>query len=179
MNVNIDVMKKITQEFKDLEKNPIAEVGVSVGLVNEHNIFVWKCTLMGPNDSIYSGGLFYLIIKFPEDYPKKPPEVCFETPIYHVNINPRKSGSESLGHVCISTLNWWNEKTKMREVLTNIFGLFYMHNPDSPYGLDRAEEYKTKRELYDEKARFFTKKYADIKLDKRIVFDEKWDFTYP
>ena len=137
----------------------------------------------GPKDTSYRGGIFILIITFPRDYPKHAPEVCFKTPIYHVNVNPQKSnqpGGEPLGHVCISTLNWWKPEYKMREVLTNIFGLFYMANPDSPYGLDRANELRYKRALHEEKIKAFTKKYADPRyanIDKQYY--DSWDFSYP
>ena len=88
MNMNkLKAMKKIKQEFKELNSDPISNIGVTIGLPNEDNIFEWQCSLLGPKDTSYSGGLFFLRVNFPEDYPEKPPEVCFKTPIYHVNIN--------------------------------------------------------------------------------------------
>ena len=88
---------------------------------------------------------FFLKVIFPTNYPNNPPSIFSLTPIYHVNVNPKAptfAGAESLGHVCISTLNWWKPEYTMREVLTNIFALFYLGNPDSPYGLDRADEFR-------------------------------------
>ena len=178
----ITAMKRIKEEYKELTSRPIGNIGVTVGLVKEDNIFEWRCTLIGPKDTSYSGGVFFLNIKFPDDYPESAPEVSFKTPIYHVNINPKKSKivgakTESLGHVCISTLNWWKPHYKIKEVLTNIFGLFYMANPDSPYGLERAEEFKKNKELHEQKIKYFTKKYADPKKSKKD-YEDDWDFTY-
>lgn len=52
---------------------------------------------MGPGDSPYSGGVFFLAIHFPTDYPFKPPKVNFTTRIYHPNIN-------SNGSICLDIL---------------------------------------------------------------------------
>ena len=104
------------------------------------------------------------------------------TPIYHVNVNPRVprfAGAESLGHVCISTLNWWKPEYTMREVLTNIFALFYLGNPQSPYGLDRANEFTNERAVYEEKVKMFTRKYADpMKNQQYFDTSKDWDFSF-
>ena len=177
----VESMKKIRAEFEQINRSPNPNIGVTVGLEDENDIFRWRATLSGPKDSSYKGGVFILDIIFPENYPKHPPEVCFRTPIYHVNVNPMKSnmkGAEPLGHVCISTLNWWKPEYNMNEVLTNIFGLFYMANPDSPYGLDRAKEFKENRPLYEEKVAFFTQKYAKpekCNIEKQY---DSWDFSF-
>ena len=173
-------LERITEEFKDLTANPISNCGVTVGLVN-NDYTKWQATLIGPKDTSYVGGLFKLNINFPSDYPNKAPEVCFITPIYHMNVNPRAprsagEGVESLGHVCISTLNWWKPEYRIREVLTNIFALFYMANPESPYGLDRAEEFLENRAVYEEKAKHFTKKYANPMANITIEPNKDWDF---
>ena len=175
----INTMKIIKEEYEDLVKNPNSNLGITVGLINE-NLFEWKATLTGPRDSSYRGGLFILHIKFPDDYPVHAPEVVFKTPIYHVNVNPTKSnleGAEPLGHVCISTLNWWKPEYKMKEVLANIFGLFYMANPESPYGLDRANELRFNKALHEEKIKAFTRKYANPKkID--VEYNDSWDFNF-
>eukprot|EP00968_Pinguiococcus_pyrenoidosus_P022691 scaffold3340_cov255-Pinguiococcus_pyrenoidosus.AAC.11 len=54
-------------------------------------------TIMGPEDSPYAGGVFFLHIAFPADYPFKPPKVHFTTKIYHCNIN-------SNGGICLDIL---------------------------------------------------------------------------
>jgi ubiquitin-conjugating enzyme E2 D/E len=176
----IEAMKRIKEEFTEINNNPIANIGSTVGLPDEDNIFEWQCSLMGPKDTSYNGGVFFLSIKFPDNYPKKPPEVVFRTPIYHINVNPNKSnlqGAEPLGHVCISTLNWWKDESRIKQVLSDIFALFYMANPDSPYGLDRADEFRFNRALHEEKIRYFTKKYANPAIANRD-YDQSWDFSF-
>jgi len=77
----INALKKIKEEFNDLNHNPISNIGCVVSLPNEDNLFEWTATIVGPLDTSYKGGLFYLRIFFPENYPNSAPEVCFTTPI--------------------------------------------------------------------------------------------------
>ena len=168
----------IKQEFEDINRNPISSIGLTVGLLN--NIFEWQATLIGPHDSLYKNGLFILKIKFPDNFPQTPPEICFLTPIYHLNVNPyfpRNFGAEPLGHIFISILNNWKPEYKMREVLTNISSLFYLEDPYHAYGVERANEMKYNPSLHNEKIKYFTKKYADP--SKRHVFGNyDWDFSF-
>ena len=166
----------IKNEFNDLAQNPIAAIGVCVGMPNPNNPYEWRCTMIGPGDTSFAGGLFYLKIKFPCDYPNHAPEVLFVTPIYHVNVNHINQPGCPLGHICLSTLNFWNSEYRMREVLTNIFALFYMGNPDSPFGIDRQNEMLYHQDLFERKVKFFTQKYAAPNIGYKEY--SSWDFSY-
>ena len=173
-------LDRIIEEFKDLNRNPISNLGSIFRLVNENDYRLWIATMVGPKDTSYRFGLFYINVKFPEEYPIKPPEVYYLTPIYHLNVNPkapRSSEDIPLGHISLSTLSWWKPEYTMREVLINIYGLFYKANPDSSYGLARAEEYREDRAIYEEKIKHFTKKYANIKNSGfEYSRTEDWNF---
>uniref|UniRef100_A0A8C9TX91 E2 ubiquitin-conjugating enzyme n=1 Tax=Scleropages formosus TaxID=113540 RepID=A0A8C9TX91_SCLFO len=85
---------KTALELNDLARDPPAQC--SAGPVGD-DMFHWQATIMGPNDSPYQGGVFFLTIHFPTDYPFKPPKVAFTTRIYHPNIN-------SNGSICLDIL---------------------------------------------------------------------------
>ena len=173
-------LERLYKEFHDLHRNPICNCGITIGLVNENSYKDWKITMTGPKDSYYKDGLFFLNAHFPDNYPNEPPEVFFITPIYNLNVNPKapkNEGDESLGHICISTLNWWKPEYTMREVLHNIYLLFYCCNSTSGYGIERTKEYIENNEVYLEKAKYFTKKYAKFKYLVNYDKTVDWDFS--
>ena len=175
----MNAQQQIRKEYQEITRNPMAAIGFSVGLPDENNIFEWRCTLMGPQDSPYKGGLFYLKVLFPVDYPQTKPEVRFITPIYHVNVNDKQNYGDEidpLGHVCISTINNWKSTFTMKQVFADIFALFYLGNPKSPFSLDMKAEFENKKGLYDEKVKYFVKKYAAI--GKPYKEYKSWDFSF-
>ena len=154
-------LKRLKSEYTAINLKPIANIGCTVGLYEQDNFYKWRCTLLGPKDSPYKGGMFYLTLTFPKDYPKSAPEIRFFTRIYHLNICPYK---HSLGLVYPNFIKDWNPSTTPAEILSKIFAIFYIHNPDSPFGIKRAEEYLINKPLYEEKIKYFTKKYASSKI---------------
>ncbi|RAL06372.1 putative glutaryl-CoA dehydrogenase [Aspergillus ibericus CBS 121593] len=118
------------------------------------DLFHWQATIMGPGDSPYSGGVFFLNIHFPTDYPFKPPKVNFTTRIYHPNIN-------SNGSICLDILrDQWSPALTISKVLLSICSMLTDPNPDDPLVPEIAHVYKTDRPRYEATAREWTRKYA-------------------
>ncbi|KAE8358755.1 putative glutaryl-CoA dehydrogenase [Aspergillus caelatus] len=118
------------------------------------DLFHWQATIMGPGDSPYAGGVFFLTIHFPTDYPFKPPKVNFTTRIYHPNIN-------SNGSICLDILrDQWSPALTISKVLLSICSMLTDPNPDDPLVPEIAHVYKTDRARYEATAREWTRKYA-------------------
>ena len=152
----LQTMKYLKNEYTQLQNDPILSLGATVGLPNPSNIFHWNITLVGPQDTPYAGGMFFLTADFPETYPKTKPEIRFTNKIYHLNVR------ESDGHICISTLNQWVPNTPMVSVISAIFALFYEQNPLSPYSVSMAAQYKLRRGEFNKTAVEWTRKYAHM-----------------
>ena len=144
-------LKRINRELSNLQKDPPSNC--SAGPM-DLDLFKWQSTIMGPTDSPFSGGIFFLEIFFPSDYPFKPPKCRFITKIYHPNIN-------SNGGICLDILkNNWSPALTISKVLLSICSLLTDPNPDDPLVPEIANLYTTHREKYDNTAREWTRRYA-------------------
>ncbi|KAJ3244865.1 Ubiquitin-conjugating enzyme E2 4 [Chytriomyces hyalinus] len=112
-------------------------------------------TTQQQSDSPYSGGVFFLTIQFPTDYPFKPPKINFTTRIYHPNIN-------SNGSICLDILkDQWSPALTISKVLLSICSMLTDPNPDDPLVPEIAHLYKTDRAKYEASAKEWTRKYAN------------------
>ena len=174
----MDSLQRIKKDYRDLNRIPLTGMGMAFGLFDEDNICKWKVTIIGAKDSSYKGTLFYMEFTFQNDYPEKPPKIRFLTPIYHLNVNSRNA--QELGLIQPILINkWWNSSNNIMELASKIFTLFYFQYPEYAFEIERAKEYKENKSLFEEKAKYFNQKYADINATKGKLLNYKiWDFSY-
>ena len=143
--------KRVKKELRELCKEAVSNC--SAGPEGD-DLFTWSATIIGPEGSVYHGGVFQLLIRFPPDYPFKPPKISFKTKIYHPNVN-------SNGGICLDVLkDQWSPALTITKVLLSISSLLTDPNPDDPLVPEIAALYQSNREAYNEKAREWTRKYA-------------------
>lgn len=144
--------KRIKSELLEITNNPPANCS---GGLKDDDLYKWQATIIGPTETPYEGGIFYLDISFPQDYPFKPPLVKFITKIYHCNV----SGS---GSICLDILkDQWSPALTISKVLLCICSLMDDPNPNDPLVPDIADLFIKDKNKHDEMARNTTLIYAN------------------
>ncbi|KAL3693418.1 hypothetical protein R1sor_007069 [Riccia sorocarpa] len=90
------------------------------------NILTWVGTINGSKGTVYEGMSYKLMLKFPTDYPFKPPQVKFETACFHPNV-------DQYGNICLDILqDKWSSAYDVRTILLSIQSLLGEPNNESP-----------------------------------------------
>ncbi|XP_069124975.1 LOW QUALITY PROTEIN: ubiquitin-conjugating enzyme E2 D4-like [Argopecten irradians] len=143
--------KRLKKELMTMKNDP--PENCSAGLAGD-DIYHWTATIFGPEGTPYQGGMFFLDMKFPTDYPFKAPKVSFKTKIYHPNIN-------SNGSICVDILrSQWSPAFTVNKVLLSISSLMADPNPADPLVPEIAKLYEHDRQKFNKTAIEWTNKYA-------------------
>ncbi|XP_052801549.1 probable ubiquitin-conjugating enzyme E2 7 [Mya arenaria] len=142
----------LRKQLTDLNKNPVE--GFSAGPVDDNDIYKWEVVIIGPQDTLYEGGMFKALLTFSKEYPQKPPKMLFTTEMWHPNI-------EKDGSVCISILHepgddkWGYESASERwlpihtveTIIVSVISMLAEPNDESPANVDAAKMW---REHFDD-----------------------------
>lgn len=142
--------KRIRQELRKIREKP--PIDCSVWEIDDFN---WTASVLGPANSPYEDGVFFLSIHFPPDYPFSPPDFPLLTPIYHPNVSAR-------GGICSCVLKQkWSPTLTVSTVLLTVREVMA-----APSGVDHvlrqdiAEVFKADKPRFEELARQCTLQYA-------------------
>jgi ubiquitin-conjugating enzyme E2 A len=66
---------RLMSDLKAMKQTP--PEGVSASPLTDENMYIWGCTIVGPEETAWEGGIFSLRITYGDQYPDKPPRVRF------------------------------------------------------------------------------------------------------
>ncbi|KAJ8246508.1 hypothetical protein COCON_G00235030 [Conger conger] len=155
--------RRILDELRSLHVDPHPYCTV---FPSESDFSFWKILMSGPPDTPYEKGNFELYCQFGADYPLKPPQVRFLTPIHHCNVN-------SVGRICHNIFDRnYSANVTMKEILDSVFGLLIAAEPDDPLDSVVAEEFLSNPQAYVKQAEKTTVEAAGTSLEdmeKKLV----------
>lgn len=145
-------LKRIKKELKELQDNPCPVYSASP--VDDDDLFLWEATILGPENTVYEGGVFPLSIRFPPQYPFAPPRVKYLVKVYHPAIN-------SNGTVCMDYLmDQWRPTLTLARLFLALRDSLQQLYPEEPMCYEISHILKTNRELFNRTAVEWTRLYA-------------------
>merc|ERR1711924_378261 len=127
------VNPRVPKEFIKIknEKNQ----NIQVEYVNNNQAH-WKGYFRGPEGTPYQGGWFTVDIRISAEYPFRPPQIKFDTKVWHPNV------SSQTGAICLDILkNEWSPALTIRTALLSLQALLSTPEPDSPQDAEVATMY--------------------------------------
>lgn len=123
--VSRQAQKRLTKEYKSIAANPPPFIEARP---NEDNILEWHYVITGPPKTPYEGGQYHGMLRFPADYPFKPPSISIVTPNGRFACNTR---------LCLSMSDYhpdtWNPAWSVLTILTGL--LSFMTGSELTTGL--------------------------------------------
>jgi len=150
-------VKRIFAEYRSLINSPVPQWSA---FITADNSSFWKVIMEGPPGTPYEGGKWILFLNFPRDFPFKPPEVRFITPIYHCNVN-------NDGRICLSILkDSWSPALRISNIFTEISMLITNPNPTDALDAVKANVYSDNKDVYNNLAAEHAKAHASSTLQE-------------
>ncbi|XP_010482359.1 PREDICTED: probable ubiquitin-conjugating enzyme E2 33 [Camelina sativa] len=114
-------IKRLQKEYRALCKEPVSHV---VARPSPNDILEWHYVLEGSEGTPFAGGFYYGKIKFPPEYPYKPPGITMTTP------NGRFVTQKK---ICLSMSDFhpesWNPMWSVSSILTGLLSFMMDNSP--------------------------------------------------
>eukprot|EP00501_MAST-03F_sp_TOSAG23-6_P000308 GSMAST32.ASY1.ANO1.315.1 assembled CDS len=137
--------RRLARDFRSCSAAPVCD----------SNMFMWKASVFGPEDSPWEGGVYTLNLSFTTEYPIKPPRIRFTTDMFHPNVYAD-------GTICLDIIQKnWSPIYTVASILTSIQSLLTDPNPASPANPDAARMFLKDKKAYRRRIRVCVEKSMD------------------
>jgi ubiquitin-protein ligase len=152
-----ETVTRLLRDIRDVMTDPTLQ---ECGIMYQHSetdMLTGYACIVGPSDSLYFGGYYYFVFKFPTNYPHSPPIVSYLTNTSNIRFHPNFYTNKK---VCVSIINTWRGEQwsgcqNIRSVLMTFQSLFdkepLLHEPGIRSGHSDFHSYHTMVEYYNYK----------------------------
>ncbi|XP_046920190.1 ubiquitin-conjugating enzyme E2 J2-like [Dermatophagoides farinae] len=136
----ISSWRRLKQDYMMIMKDPVPYVTVAP---LQNDILEWHYVIRGPENTVYNGGIYHGKLKFPIEYPFRPPSIYMITPSGRFKTNTR---------LCLSFSDFhpdsWNPTWSLSTILTGL--LSFMLEEHNAVGSLQASD--SVRRIYAKKS---------------------------
>ena len=148
---------RLRKELSKLRKDPPPGI---IAEPKESDILTWFYALRGPPDTPYEGGIYVGKLKFPSEYPMKPPSILMLTPSGRFVVNTR---------ICMSMSDFhpeaWNPLWSVASILQGVVS--FMASEELTTGGLKASD--TDRKRFASASRAYNDQHYSHLFDGDIV----------
>jgi ubiquitin-protein ligase len=158
--------RRILSEYKELKEKPFEENIYEIcfnkdsqGNYLDDDIKNISAYIYGPENTLYHGYKFKVLIALSDEYPIKPPTVIFTTKIKHVNVHEN--------NICLDilTAKVWSPIQRVRSILVSLYVLLSEPNFESALDSDLFEIHRENKTKYEQHILSHCKAHAE-KIEK-------------
>jgi ubiquitin-conjugating enzyme E2 J2 len=135
MKTNNIGIKRLHKEHKDILESPNPNF---VAEPDPDNLFDWHYCIYNLKGCPYENGYYHGVLKFPKEYPMKPPSVIMITPSGRFECNQR---------ICLTISDWhpesWNPVWKVESIIMGL--LSFMLSEEGGIGSINKSEAERKK----------------------------------
>jgi ubiquitin-protein ligase len=102
--ISKETVTRLLRDIRDVMTDPtLNECGI-IYHHSETDILTGYACIVGPSDTLYFGGYYFFVFKFPTNYPHSPPVVSYLTNTNNIRFHPNFYVNKK---VCVSIINTW------------------------------------------------------------------------
>ncbi|CAI5758260.1 unnamed protein product [Candida verbasci] len=160
--------KRLNKEYKTIQNNPIPHINVRANYEN-----ILECHyIISPPSHPYADGQFHGILRFPPEYPFKPPSIIMITPNGRFEVNTRLCLSMSDYHV-----DTWNPAWSVSTILIGLMS-FMLGNESTTGSISTTDSIKVKlarnsKKWNNESNLKFKKIFPELYKSNQIEIEEE------